>query len=185
MKTKTCVIGLKHKGRVYMGADSKVSGEWLYFSSPESKIIRYQDPEPMLLGISGECRIPQILDHCFTPPRRPKNCTDLQYLCKTFMQSVRKAMRQAGALEKTDGVESMVLFSGLLAYRKKLYFFDADMSILEPSGNVAAVGSGQPYALGAMEAMTTKDPKKKILRALEIAGKYDPYVGPPYYVEVL
>lgn len=104
-------------------------------------------------------------------------------MCTTFINAARKAFKSGGVLFNEHGVDEGHTF--IVGYSKRLFSIEDDNQVRECV--ITAIGSGMEYALGAVDALRgrVKDPKKIILKALEIVGRHDPKVGPPYYVETL
>ena len=76
----------------------------------------------------------------------------------------------------------------LLATNQTIYHIDGDYSWFTDQTGIYAIGTGAPYALGALTAMPTpKNPtqaKKQALKAIATAAKYDPNTGHPYHTHI-
>lgn len=74
----TCIVGLKHKDKVYIGGDS------LGANTAFQKTVRADEKvfqkDDMIFGFTSSFRMGQILRYSFFPPARIENITDMQYL---------------------------------------------------------------------------------------------------------
>ncbi len=182
MKTKTCIVGLKYKGRVYIGGDSQATSTYQKMTMSGRKVFKVGE---MLIGYCGSIRAGQVLQFSLKPPAHPDGVDVERYLCTTFINSVRKVFKSSGVMFNEHGVDDGHYF--LVGYRKRLFTVEPDNQEREDAAGMAALGSGMAYAMGAMAALwgRGKEPKRTILKALKIVGEHDPNVGPPYYVEVI
>ena len=56
----TCVIGLEHKGEVYIGADSAATSGWAVSATRLPKVFLVNE---FLIGYAGSFRMGQLLQH--------------------------------------------------------------------------------------------------------------------------
>ena len=178
MKSKTCIIGLKYKGRVYIGGDSQGTGGYEKMTMLGRKVFRLGD---MLLGYCGSYRAGQILKYSLKLPPHPTGADAHKYLCTTFINSVRTAFKKGGILEVENQTETGHDF--IIGYKKRLFGIYSDNQVWE-SKMFLSMGCGAEYAYGALAAVGG-DPRKRIIKALKVSGMFSTGVGPPYYVEVL
>lgn len=170
----TCVVGLVHRGTVYLGADSMASDGWLAMDS-EKLFTRGE----FLFGHSGNCRNKQIVEHVMATPEVPHKGSLVAYMKTDFVTALRTACGDEGSKQTKDGVEK-ALGSLIVGVRGKLFQVDPDFYVSEES--VTAIGSGAHFALGALHACRLKDPRMRIRRALEAAEKYSPWVRGPFVI---
>lgn len=67
-----------------------------------------------------------------------------------------------------------------MGYKGRLYKVQSDWSILEPTCGYTAVGSGSEICMGAISVLKDLEeltPKEKVVKAIEVASKHNPYVG--------
>lgn len=174
----TCIVGIAHKGTVWMGCDSMASSAYLKLALKEPKIFRNGD---MLFGVCGTVRIRDVIEFT-TPPERGESMTsDREYLVRSYAPTLRNAMKDAGILETVDGIDE---WGGamLIGYRGKLYSMEGDFALMEQKE--WATGSGCEYALGSLFS-TSGEPQKRIKTALMAACEYSPSCGPPLLVAKL
>jgi ATP-dependent protease HslVU (ClpYQ) peptidase subunit len=74
----------------------------------------------------------------------------------------------------------------LVIFKKKLYRINSDLSVIEVEDfQFVAIGSGEPYCLGAAFGSKSKKPKEIIKTALQAAMKYDPHCGGRMFIGVM
>ena len=76
----------------------------------------------------------------------------------------------------------------LVAINQTLYHIDGDYSWFTDQTGIYTLGTGAPYALGALHNMPIpRNPaqaKKQAIKALATASKYDPNTGSPYHTNI-
>lgn len=175
----TCIVGLEHKGKVYLGGDSAgVSGMSLSIRK-DPKVFSLKS---FLIGWAGSYRRGQVLQYSFNPPLQAKEKTDMEYLTTTFIDAIRKAYKKAGCLSLEDNQEYAGVF--LFGYKNKLYFVDADFQVGHVVKNYQAIGCGKDIALGAMFATeaVAMSPQKRIEMALASAAYFNTGVEAPFLI---
>jgi len=173
----TCIIGLEHDGKVYMGGDSAAVSGWDITPTAEPKVFWRFDG--FLIGYTTSFRMGQLLQYDLTIPKHDDR-EDMRYLVTQFIPAVRECLRAGGFTKIVDNQEEGGLF--LVGYRGKVYEVDSEFQVLHNSRGVAAIGCGASYAIGALAAMPPNaDPHAAIIKALEIAGTYSAAVCAPYY----
>jgi ATP-dependent protease HslVU (ClpYQ) peptidase subunit len=178
----TCIIGMAHDGHVYMGGDSMTVSGLDRFITSRQKVFRVGE---FLIGTSGSIRMAQILRYHLAVRTQEEGEDDMHYLVVAFVEAFRDCLKQYGhakvnsSQEDIDGVF-------LVGYRGKLYRVAQDMQIDTYQSQLAAIGCGGDYALGAVRAMSDEiEPVQRLCRALEISAEFSAGVAAPFYVEVL
>ena len=172
----SCVIGLVQDGHVYLGADG-------YATTEEGerrpiiarKLIRNKG---YLIGYTGSVRTGQIMgQHDFDPP---DNIDDLS-------ESLRQHLYERGCVATNEVNLQMTACNFLVVYGERLYEILMDFQLNEVMGNFTAVGSGAPYAMGAMHILNkiNMKPIEKLEMALKTAAAYHTTCGPPYDFEYI
>jgi ATP-dependent protease HslVU (ClpYQ) peptidase subunit len=174
----TCIVGIAHKGVVWMGCDSMASTDYHKARMRAPKIFRVGD---MLVGVCGSLRARDVVETVALPSRAESETNDRDYLVRSYIPALRTAMKDAGVLSTDDGVDD---FNGgmLVGYRGRVYQVFADFALMEHAE--WATGSGGEYALGSLFS-TSGDPAKRIKTALQAACEFSPSCGPPFVVEKL
>jgi ATP-dependent protease HslVU (ClpYQ) peptidase subunit len=174
----TCIVGIAHKGVVWMGCDSMASDGRAKMRMLAPKVVRTGD---LLVGVCGSLRVRDTVEYVALPERGEAMKDDREYLVRSYVPHLRAALKDAGVLATDDGLDE-VDSNMLLAYRKRLYSLYDDFSLLEHAE--WAVGSGSEYALGSLFS-TSGDPAKRIKTALQAACEFSPSCGPPFVLEKL
>ena len=164
----TCVVGLSHKGKLYLGADclgSTSHGDKL--RRIDKKVFRNND---ILIGISGSFRVRDLLMYADIPKiEYPLD----KYMRTTFVNFIRQLF------EKVDGD-----FSLIIGIEGKLYTVYSDYQVEESRFPFMSIGSGCQTALGtlySLHKMKSKlHPKKKIKLALDAAAEFTTTVSAPH-----
>jgi hypothetical protein len=169
----TCIVGLVHKGRVYLGGDSAAVEDSHYlrqYSIP--KIFRNGE---FIMGYTSSFRMGQILQYKFTPPVIQGDL--MAYMVNDFVDAVRLSM--TGVMRTRDGVEEIGNF--LVGVRGQLFNFDGDCGI-HPITDFDVVGCGISVARGSMYSTVGQKPQKRLLTALEAASKFTTGVIAPFHI---
>jgi ATP-dependent protease HslVU (ClpYQ) peptidase subunit len=147
----TLIIGLKHKGEVYLAGDRAAVDGWTNRLSAEPKIFRVGE---FLIGTCGSRRMAQLIQHHLTliPQGADQPITD--YLVTEFAYSVRQLLTTQGIVTKSDTGEDRFSEGGLLfGYRGGLYRLSSNFQVDAFKADFDAIGSGAPFALGALQYM--------------------------------
>jgi hypothetical protein len=108
----TCIVGLAHGGKVYLGADSAgLAGDELT-PRRDPKVFRVGE---FVFGYTTSFRMGQVLRYGFTPPTQPEGMIAHEYLCTHVVDALRQAFQRAGCATVNSGVETCGNF--LIGYR--------------------------------------------------------------------
>jgi 20S proteasome alpha/beta subunit len=171
----TCIVGVKYKDMIYMGGDSAgVSGHNVRLRADE-KIF---SSGPMLFGFTTSFRMGQLLRYSLKIPTQEKNQNDYEFMCTTFINSVRTSLKEGGYVEIKNNQESGGTF--IVGYNSKLYTVYDDFQVSETIDDFTSIGCGESYALGSLRMTSKLEPKKRIKLALETASYFSGGVYPPF-----
>lgn len=170
----TTIVGVVKDGKVVMGADSLVTAGLRKHIHPHMpKIINNHG---YLIGGAGDVAACDILMYIWTPPvptaQQKKNI--YKFMVTTVVPSMREALEYNGY--KPDPSDKEAGFEVLLAVDGELFNISDDFSVLIDETGIYGVGSGAPFALGALHEGAT------IERSLEIAEKLSPYTAGPFQI---
>ncbi|MHA1866844.1 MAG: hypothetical protein ACTSXD_02125 [Candidatus Heimdallarchaeaceae archaeon] len=174
----SCVVGIKYKDKIYMGADSCVTkGGDRVLTLTDPKIFRRKQ---FLIGFCGELRVGQFLKHT-NIPKDIDTVDKLVEFMKTIFENEGFIRKGKDFDEPTLSVEAEFI----VAYHGRIYIIGADLSVIEDGKNdYCAIGSGADFALGSL--YTTKNqkvnPRKRLIRALKSSAYFDPGVSSPFRV---
>lgn len=171
----TCIVGMKHRGKAYIGADSCGSDRHRYSPHIEPKVFQVGD---FVIGCTTSFRMIDILKYSFNPPVFSGDTQDIhKYMTTTFVNSMRKSFVDNGfALES----EKWDFGSMLIAYKDRLFVMEDDGHIWESEFH--AVGSGMDYAIGCLYGLKRNNPKTDLVKALECASNFICTVCAPYII---
>ena len=177
----TCIVGLKYKGKVYIGADSLGS------DSSFNKVVRADEKVfkkgEMIFGFTTSYRMGQILRYAMTIPTRPEGIDDMEYLVAHFIPTLITAYDDGGWIANSkSGARTGGTF--LLGYRKELYKIENDFQVGKPVENYESCGCGQDFAKGSLFSTNNlkMEPDARILMALHAATKHSAGVDGPYTI---
>lgn len=178
----TVIIGLKHAGKVYMGADSCHLDGWHQVRMPQSKIVAGNG---VLIGISQSQRAADAFEaHDFgdilTQP--PQSRTDV---VARVVPEVIDAM-QDGECKLIDKAGAACMDAEIMiAACGKLYVIGTDFSVSEIE-DYAAIGAGAKYAYGYIYAFGYEDaPYATLHGAMECAEHFCAAVRGPFEVRAI
>lgn len=170
----TCIVGLVHEGKVYMGADSQAASSWDKRTVRHPKIFQ---TGPFLIGYTTSFRMGQLLQYRLeVKPQGSED--DYAYMATSFVEAVREVLKDYGFAKVEHNQEEGGTF--LIGYKGKLYGLQDDMAVLDYMDSYSAVGCGRAYALGVMEALSDKPPKFRVKQALAISALFSNGVSPPF-----
>jgi ATP-dependent protease HslVU (ClpYQ) peptidase subunit len=167
-------------GTIHMGADSAASTDRRLDVCRDPKIFANGD---LLIGYVGSVRVGQVLREAFDAPRIGRESVR-RYMVAVLVPAVRAVLLQEGCI---DGWNADALAPGwlLVGARGRLFRMCGDFQIAEPYQGFDAIGSGGPYALGALHATSTTEPRARIRGALLTAETFTPNVRRPFTVRQL
>ena len=209
----TCIVGFldKKNGRTYIGADSCGSNASVKRTRVDKKLFKLKDDLDALLGFTSSFRMGQLLmfaegltqyEDYIDKDSENEECSeecdckteletqmikienmDLEQMVTTFVPNVANVLLDGGfATQNGEGLEGGVF---MFAHKDKLYRIDCDFQVEETEESYNACGSGEPYALGALNAIADNediDIVEKIHIALQAAAKFNPHVEGPFYI---
>lgn len=167
------VVGLD--GTVHMGADSAASTGRRIDVCRDPKIFRNGD---LLIGYVGSVRIGQVLRETFLAPVIGRESLR-RYMVAVLVPAVRAVLMEEGCIDAWN-CEALAPGWLLVGARGRLFRMCGDFQIAEPYQGFDAIGSGGPYALGALHATTTLAPLARLRGALHTAEAFTPNVRRPF-----
>lgn len=175
----TCIVALRAPdGRIVMGADSAgVSGYDLRVRA-DGKVFRNG---PFLIGFTSSFRMGQILRFA-SLPEQPDDVADERFMCTTFIDAVRHALKEGGCATRESEAESGGQF--LVGYKGTIWSVQSDYQVARSVDPFNACGCGESYAIGALAIMDEAiDPAERVRKALEVAERYSAGVRGPFFVQ--
>jgi ATP-dependent protease HslVU (ClpYQ) peptidase subunit len=177
----TCIVGLKHDGRVYIGGDSAASDlDRLTINTRADEKVFIS--HGIIFGFCSSFRVGQLIRYSFNPPEQLNSKSDSEYLVTDFIDGIRHTIQSGGSLHKENESEQFDSHF-IIGYRNNVYVVYNDFQVAHPREPFVAVGSGEDLAMGAMYAtQDNKDPVSRIHIALEAASNFNMAVRPPYVI---
>lgn len=135
-----------------------------------------------LVGYIISFRAGQVLRHEVNWPSPPADVDLERFVVRDVVPELRRALREAGALKVTEGVEQTAQF--MIGLRGELMTVGTDFSIGSLQETYRAIGSGRHNAYGALHVLADFGitAKEKVRRALEAAANFTSNVRPPFVV---
>ncbi len=143
----TCIIGFVKNKKVYIGGDSAGVGGLDVTIRKDSKVFKVGK---FIIGYTSSFRMGQLLRFKLkVPEQKCKN--DYEYMCTTFIDTVRKCLKDGGYTTIEDKKEEIGTF--LVGYKNKLYQIEDDLQVAESYENYESIGRGRYYAKGALDIL--------------------------------
>ena len=170
----TCIVGVEHSGRVYLGGDSAITSD----ATGASWLQR--DPKVWkagccVVGFAGDSSFGEILKTVQWPARAPADC---EAWARGELPKQLRAELQRRGLELSD-VEG----EGLIGLSGRLYVVEGDLTVVRMLENYAAIGDGGPPALGSLYTSASRkllSPRFRLRVALEASERYRNSVRRPW-----
>lgn len=185
----TCIVGMSHGGRVFMGGDSAGVDTSSYGlqSREDAKIFQRG---AYLIGFSDSFRMGQILRYAGKLPDPPDGCDDLHaFMCTSFIDEVRETFTRYGFGLKNDEAGHAMGGTFLVATQGNLFVVYSDYQVAMPACGYSAIGCGGDIALGALYATVTSEtvyePVDAIHLALQASEKFSAGVRAPFLIKEL
>lgn len=178
----TCIVAVKQNGKVVMAGDSAgISGTDISIRK-DPKVFKVGQ---FIIGFTSSFRMGQALMDLKVPLQK-KDQKDCQYMRTTFINCVRKLLKEAGCLKESESIEEGGTF--LVAYKGEIYRIESDFQVEVRYDSYNACGCGENYAIGALAVLTKYSPifdaKTLCKIALETAEKYSAGVAGPWTIVV-
>jgi hypothetical protein len=174
----TCIVGLVHDGKVYVGGDSAGVGGYDLTVRADKKVFRNGE---FVMGFTSSFRMGNLLQHALTPPRWHPDDDVHKYMVTDFVDAVRTCLKKGGYATKESEAEVGGTF--LVGYAGRLFTIHGDYQVGEGLDGYAACGCGDTIALGSL--YTSKgNPRSRVLTALAAAERFSAGVRAPFHIEV-
>lgn len=179
----TAIVGVKHKGRVWLGCDSQMTYNDNSDKISAVKGAKLFQTKHLLIAGCGSPRALQILKNDLCPPVYDEG-DDYEAYMYSLSNLFRDILRSQDFVRASKGIVTSEA-SFLVAWSDRLFGVSGDGSFayIETLSEYAAEGSGRSIALGSLYTTQGLDnPKKRIITALEAAAAHQSYVGPPFQI---
>ena len=175
----TCIIGLIKNKKVYIGGDSAGVSGLDITSRKDTKVFKNGN---FIIGYTSSFRMGQLLRFKLKVDEQKENQTDYEYMCTTFIDTVRKCLADNGHSTINNNEETIGVF--IVGYKGHLYHISNDLQVGETYDIFDSCGCGQYYAKGALEILikSKQSPKQIIKKTLETVVKFNGGVRPPFNI---
>ena len=178
----TCIVGLVHNKKVYMGGDSAGVGGLDLNIRADPKVFKNG---PFLIGYTTSFRMGQILRFQFNPPAQKGKDVE-KYMVTKFIPAAHTAFEKhwwmTDSEEEKEGGKNGEF---LVGYRGRLFKIYGDFQVAWNHKPFDACGCGADYAKGAMDVLYKNSkltPEKKVEKALESAESFSGGVRAPFLI---
>lgn len=174
----TCIAGVAHGGKVWIGGDSAGMNGWTLTVRADEKVFSNGQ---FLMGFTSSFRMGQLLRYSFEPPEKDPASDLDRYMVTTFIDGVRRCLKDGGYAEKKDEAERGGTF--IVGIGGALYMVDNDYQVATASDGYIAIGCGREIALGSLYATKEwADQEKRVRTALEAAEAHNGGVRGPFVI---
>ena len=185
----TTLIGVQGASWSVIGFDSRVSddelGSRVYTLTKDSPKI--SSSGPYLLGAAGDMRAINILSYIFKPPNPGALVGHKldRFMATQFIGELKSCFEENSYSK--DGEHGSLL---LVSVHGRIYEIGEDYAWCHDESGIYAVGSGGPYALGAIYSLldgkkfNQEEAKAAVKQALTIAARLDSASGGPMTILV-
>lgn len=173
----TCITGIEHNGKVWIGGDSAGVGGYDVTVRADEKVFVNG---PCLFGFSTSFRMGQLLRYQLAVPEKPPSMDDNRFVHTLLLEAIRKTLKEFGFAKVENNEETGGFF--LLGYAGHLYAIENDYQVGRSVDPFAACGCGMNYALAVLHTSTLKDPQARIIKALQTAEHFSAAVRGPFHV---
>lgn len=186
----TTIIAIQGNGWATLTADTKITQtdeqgyplQTGYLQHPDSKLIT--KPHNTIIGIAGDVRAINIIQHAYTPPKPPPNPTKQQtdrYITTKLLPALQTTYQKHGYTTQTNtNTRSDTNNSQLIiAINTWIYTIDNNYGWATDNTNHYAIGTGAAYALGHLhnQHITKTNSHQHTIEAINTAAHYDPHTG--------
>lgn len=172
----TTIIGVKRNGQVALGGDGQVTFGNNTIVKAQARKIRRLYSDQVLAGFAGSVADSLTLFDHFE--------RKLEEYRGNLLRAAVELTKEWRLDKYLRRLEAMLV----VANREQLLIISGNGEVIEPDDNVAAIGSGGPYALAAARAMlahTGLEAPRIVQSALEIASSICIYTNDHISVEKL
>jgi ATP-dependent protease HslVU (ClpYQ) peptidase subunit len=171
----TCIVGLKHNGKVYLGGDSAGVARLDITIRKDVKVFAKKG---MIIGCTSSYRMIQLLQYKLVVPPDTTNDPH-KYMCTTFVDKVIKLFKDNSWAELKNNVQLGGQF--LIGYKKRLFKIEDDFQVGESAEDYASCGCGESFALGSLYSSAYIDnPIERLKQSLFAAEHFSGGVRAPF-----
>lgn len=186
----TTILAIQGDGWAVIGSDT----QW---TDDEGRVGKSNQPKVAtvgryLIGIAGDVRGCNVVQHVFTPPTLPPKSQGAKltkFIVSQFVPAYRQILESNGVgLPQYDSEIARTTIDSLVVANGVVFQIDGDYGTEMDANRIYAIGSGGCYGIAALQALTEKKKlnvataRQAVLKALAIAAKFDSGTGGPFHV---
>lgn len=166
----TCIVLLRDGPFMYMAGDRRVASGGEYSRYPVPKVV---NKDGLLIGGAGKMSLMEEILYGFTPPKRAKSLTDMEYVRRSIYHGILNHLKDLDEVVDVDD-KNITFLIGYAGMSFKLDIDDTDVDFGQVQSPYA-IGSGASVAKGALSAMALRDelPESVIEAAMHAAAAWD------------
>lgn len=173
----TTIVGVQKADHCIIAVDSRVTDDdGRIYSHPD--MMKFAERGAFIIAGSGEVLPCDIVQNMWTPPRllAADKANIYKFMITKVTPSIREVLSKNGynfdeAHDKKEGER----FHFLIACNGEIFDIDQELSVTRDLTGLYAIGSGGPYALGALHMKATP------LEALKVASEISAFTAAPFY----
>lgn len=188
----TSILAIQGDTYCAIGSDSQWSDDYGRIGKmTQSKVITVGK---YLIGVAGDTRGANIIQHTFTPPTLPLKLGGVKltkFIVSQFVPALRECLEVQGiGRPQYDDRPAASSNEILVCANGVIFQIDEDYGTETDANNIYAIGSGAHYGLGALQAYTSgkmipaTNVKRTLLKALAVCAKFDSGSGAPFHTFV-
>ena len=170
----TTIIGIQYENKCTLYADSMIDDDGQPFKHPN--MVKVTKHGQYLVAVAGDLHMLQFLCYAWQPPAPTaediKN--PFRFMITSVVPTLREELKEANLLPDKEDDETKNDFSMLLCLNGDIFSIDSDFAVTQDATNFYGIGSGSPFALGALHSGAS--PQK----AMEVAQKLDRKTNEPF-----
>ena len=166
----TTIIGMQWPWGCEIAADGRTSDDGRPFNG--RSMVKVVARGEYLLAPAGNGGACDYITHAWRPPAY-KGGDVYEFLVAQFSPTLQKALNTNGFVGQKDDDAGAPM---LVAVAGEVYQIASDGTVMEDADGLYGIGTGAPYAIGAIEAGA------ELEEALRIAERFDIYTGAPFTI---
>ena len=185
----TTILAIQGENYAAIGSDSQWTDEYGRIGKmSQSKVVTLG---AYLIGIAGDTRGANTVQHMFTPPALPPKLSGnklTKFIVSQFVPSLREVLETNGVGRPQYDSEPAVSANDMLVCANGvIYQIDTDYGTEVDANGLYACGSGAHYGLGALQAfvgnkkVSSTVAKQVLLKAITVSAKFDSGTGAPFH----
>lgn len=185
----TTILAIQGEGWAVIGSDTQWQDDY-------GRVGRMNQPKIVsvgkyLIGIAGDTRGANIVQHMFAPPALPVKLSGnklANLMVAQFIPALKECLEKNGAgRPQFDDQPALNENEILVCANGVIFQIDGDYSTEMDTNNLYAIGSGAHYGLGAMQSLVNNRKigltvaKTILVKGLNIAAKFDSNSSAPFH----